>query len=83
MKIEKRIWELLKMLLQLNKELKNLKKMKLGKLKYVFRFYTIYNSNVFQNLRCCPKCGRPIEKLEGCDSMKCGKDYHGGNNQKG
>lgn len=30
-----------------------------------------------QNLRCCPHCERPIEKLEGCDLMKCGKDYHG------
>jgi len=36
-----------------------------------------------QNLRCCPHCERPIEKLEGCDLMKCGKDYHGGNQQKG
>jgi hypothetical protein len=33
--------------------------------------------------RLCPNCNRAIEKLSGCDSMKCGEDYHGGNNQQG
>ncbi|CAN0541812.1 unnamed protein product, partial [Ectocarpus sp. 12 AP-2014] len=25
-----------------------------------------------QRCRCCPSCGRTIEKLSGCDSMVCG-----------
>ncbi|CAM9219754.1 unnamed protein product [Ectocarpus sp. 12 AP-2014] len=33
--------------------------------------------------RCCPSCGRTIEKLSGCDSMVCGVDAHGGNVQNG
>lgn len=33
--------------------------------------------------RLCPSCGRLIEHLEGCDSMVCGSDYHGGNTQNG
>eukprot|EP01126_Amoeba_proteus_P001852 TRINITY_DN10579_c0_g1_i1.p1 TRINITY_DN10579_c0_g1~~TRINITY_DN10579_c0_g1_i1.p1 ORF type:complete len:272 (-),score=67.33 TRINITY_DN10579_c0_g1_i1:184-942(-) len=36
-----------------------------------------------QNCRACPHCGRPIQKLSGCDSMLCGSDYHGGNLQTG
>jgi len=36
-----------------------------------------------QNCHACPHCGRPIQKLEGCDSMVCGADYHGGNVQNG
>uniref|UniRef100_A0A6B2L4W0 RBR-type E3 ubiquitin transferase n=1 Tax=Arcella intermedia TaxID=1963864 RepID=A0A6B2L4W0_9EUKA len=36
-----------------------------------------------QNCHACPHCGRPIQKLEGCDSMVCGSDYHGGNIQNG
>lgn len=36
-----------------------------------------------QHLRCCPHCGRAVEKLRGCDWMKCGEDYHGGNKQQG
>jgi hypothetical protein len=35
------------------------------------------------NCRLCPHCHRTVQKLEGCDSMKCGSDYHGGNNQHG
>lgn len=31
--------------------------------------------------RCCPHCSRTVQKLEGCDSMKCGTDAHGGNRQ--
>jgi len=31
----------------------------------------------------CPSCGRAVQKLEGCDAMKCGQDYHGGNVQNG
>jgi len=36
-----------------------------------------------QNCHACPHCGRPIQKLDGCDSMVCGSDYHGGNVQNG
>eukprot|EP01106_Pelomyxa_sp_JSP_P012815 TRINITY_DN3666_c0_g1_i3.p3 TRINITY_DN3666_c0_g1~~TRINITY_DN3666_c0_g1_i3.p3 ORF type:complete len:101 (-),score=23.53 TRINITY_DN3666_c0_g1_i3:358-660(-) len=31
--------------------------------------------------RKCPKCGRIILKMGGCDSMVCGRDSHGGNVQ--
>lgn len=33
--------------------------------------------------KCCPKCKRVVEKLSGCDSMKCGQNYHGGDIQNG
>lgn len=33
--------------------------------------------------RCCPSCGRVVQKLEGCDLMRCGSNFHGGNQQKG
>mmetsp|Transcript_44501 Transcript_44501/g.82802 ORF Transcript_44501/g.82802 Transcript_44501/m.82802 type:complete len:659 (+) Transcript_44501:63-2039(+) len=36
-----------------------------------------------QNCRLCPQCSRPISKVEGCDSMMCGQNYHGGNEQPG
>jgi len=36
-----------------------------------------------QNCRSCPQCRRPIERLEGCSSMKCGQDTDGGNIQPG
>jgi len=36
-----------------------------------------------ENCRYCPKCGRTINKMEGCNSMKCGTDFHGGNAQNG
>ena len=26
--------------------------------------------------KCCPNCGRVIEKLDGCDHMHCGQDAH-------
>ena len=35
------------------------------------------------NGRHCPKCRRVIIKDGGCDSMVCGRDYHGGNVQDG
>lgn len=35
------------------------------------------------SLKRCPNCSRLIEKLSGCDSMKCGDDAHGGNKQSG
>lgn len=35
------------------------------------------------NCKLCPNCRRAINKLEGCDLMKCGGDYHGGNTQNG
>jgi hypothetical protein len=35
------------------------------------------------NCRLCPSCGRVVNKLSGCDSMRCGQDAHGGNVQNG
>lgn len=35
------------------------------------------------NMRCCPHCQRPVQRIEGCSSMTCGRDYHGGNTQPG
>jgi len=35
------------------------------------------------NCRICPGCRRPVQKLEGCDTMVCGEDTHGGNRQNG
>jgi hypothetical protein len=35
------------------------------------------------NCKNCPGCGRIVQKMEGCDLMKCGQDYHGGNVQGG
>lgn len=36
-----------------------------------------------QNCKNCPGCGRIVMKVDGCDLMKCGEDYHGGNKQMG
>jgi hypothetical protein len=33
--------------------------------------------------RLCPSCRRVVERLEGCDTMICGQDAHGGNVQSG
>jgi len=27
--------------------------------------------------RPCPNCGQPVERIEGCTDMICGRDYHG------
>ena len=35
------------------------------------------------NLKKCPACRRLIEKMEGCDSMVCGRNSDGGNQQAG
>lgn len=35
------------------------------------------------NCRLCPGCRRPIEKMDGCNAMVCGQNYHGGNMQPG
>ncbi|CAF0935591.1 unnamed protein product [Rotaria sordida] len=35
------------------------------------------------NCRLCPQCKRVVQRLEGCDSMVCGQDAHGGNLQSG
>ena len=32
-----------------------------------------------QNCKNCPSCGRIVMQNGGCDLMKCGEDYHGGN----
>eukprot|EP00005_Dracoamoeba_jomungandri_P009324 CAMPEP_0174275770 /NCGR_PEP_ID=MMETSP0439-20130205/60011_1 /TAXON_ID=0 /ORGANISM="Stereomyxa ramosa, Strain Chinc5" /LENGTH=335 /DNA_ID=CAMNT_0015367917 /DNA_START=1107 /DNA_END=2111 /DNA_ORIENTATION=+ len=36
-----------------------------------------------EHCKLCPSCGRTINYLEGCDLMRCGRDYHGGNVQNG
>jgi len=36
-----------------------------------------------ENCKVCPKCRRAVQKLEGCDKMICGRDFHGGNAQDG
>lgn len=36
-----------------------------------------------QNCRLCPNCRRLVQKLDGCDSMICGRNYHGGDQQSG
>jgi hypothetical protein len=36
-----------------------------------------------QHCRLCPRCRRPIQKTDGCDSMICGQNFHGGNTQPG
>ena len=36
-----------------------------------------------QNCRMCPSCKRVVQRLEGCDTMVCGRDAHGGNIQSG
>jgi len=33
--------------------------------------------------RLCPKCKRPVQKIDGCDAMLCGANFHGGNKQPG
>ena len=35
------------------------------------------------NCRLCPQCSRPIERIEGCNAMQCGRDASGGNRQAG
>lgn len=35
------------------------------------------------NGRLCPNCGRIIVKVDGCDLMVCGRNYHGGDVQDG
>jgi hypothetical protein len=36
-----------------------------------------------RNCKCCPHCRRVINKIDGCDSMVCGRNYHGGDAQDG
>ena len=33
--------------------------------------------------RHCPHCQTVVEKLDGCNSMICGRNYHGGDDQRG
>jgi len=35
------------------------------------------------NCRCCPRCRRPVVKVDGCNTMVCGENTHGGNRQPG
>jgi hypothetical protein len=36
-----------------------------------------------RNCKCCPHCRRVINKVDGCDAMVCGRNYHGGDAQDG
>lgn len=36
-----------------------------------------------EHCRLCPFCFRPVEKLDGCNSMRCGENWHGGAKQSG
>jgi hypothetical protein len=36
-----------------------------------------------QRCRRCPSCNRVVEKIDGCDAMLCGRNYHGGDQQQG
>lgn len=49
------------------------------------RFEDLQKDEDYKEAHCrlCPQCGKTVQKLEGCDSMKCGTDYHGGNQQTG
>eukprot|EP00029_Vermamoeba_vermiformis_P003794 TRINITY_DN14326_c0_g1_i1.p1 TRINITY_DN14326_c0_g1~~TRINITY_DN14326_c0_g1_i1.p1 ORF type:complete len:390 (-),score=25.57 TRINITY_DN14326_c0_g1_i1:99-1268(-) len=49
------------------------------------RFEDLNKDEEYKKKMCksCPNCGRIVEKLAGCDLMRCGTDYHGGNAQNG
>eukprot|EP01034_Spumella_vulgaris_P022995 gene22995-29181_t len=49
------------------------------------RFRELQENEAFKAARCkrCPRCQRIIEKLDGCDAMICGQNYHGGDVQNG
>lgn len=36
-----------------------------------------------EHCRSCPKCRRLVEKIDGCNTLVCGQDTHGGNRQPG
>eukprot|EP00953_Heterococcus_sp_UTEX-ZZ885_P036818 18955-Heterococcus_DN1.PRE.3 len=41
------------------------------------------NAFLVTDCRHCPHCNSKVERMEGCDSMVCGRDYHCGNAQDG
>ena len=49
------------------------------------RFDELKKMELWKEKHCkrCPKCKRVVEKMSGCDMMKCGNDAHGGNQQRG
>lgn len=49
------------------------------------RDVVLMSDELWKQLHCrlCPHCRRPVEKLEGCNVMRCGSDYHGGGKQAG
>eukprot|EP01038_Epipyxis_sp_PR26KG_P008068 gene8068-10931_t len=49
------------------------------------RFQELVQYEQYKQGHCkqCPSCHRVIEKLSGCDSMVCGRNYHGGDIQNG
>jgi len=40
---------------------------------------------IWKSIHCrlCPNCHRVVEKIDGCNAMKCGENYHGGGKQSG
>ncbi|CAF1091734.1 unnamed protein product [Adineta ricciae] len=49
------------------------------------RHQELMNDEKYKAQRCrlCPNCHRVVERIEGCDSMLCGRNYHGGDQQSG
>lgn len=48
-------------------------------------FEQLKQDEEYKQHRCrkCPNCSRVVEKIEGCDLMICGQNYHGGDIQNG
>lgn len=51
----------------------------------VARFNELRKMEIWKEKHCrhCPHCRRVVEKMSGCDAMRCGDDAHGGNQQRG
>jgi hypothetical protein len=49
------------------------------------RYQELQRDEEVKAARCkrCPHCNRVVEKIDGCDLMACGRNYHGGDNQSG
>ena len=49
------------------------------------RFDELRQMELWKQKHCrrCPYCTRVVEKIDGCDMLICGGNYHGGNQQRG
>ena len=49
------------------------------------RYEELKQDEAFKARTCkrCPNCRRVVQKVDGCDAMVCGRNYHGGDNQNG